>query len=402
MALTSVIMKVLERFVLDYLRTVTSHLSDPHQFAYQSNRSVDDAVALGIHYMLQHLDTPKSYVRMLFVDYSSAFNTIIPGKLYDKLLNMKIDISICQWVLDFLLQRPQSVRIGKLTSRSITLNTGAPQGCVLSPLLFTLFTNDCVSKNDSIKMIKFSDDTTLEGLISDDDESFYRKEVEDLVRWCNANNLELNVSKTKEIVIDFRKNRHPVTPLTINGEHVEQVRSFKFLGTTISEDLKWECHVTGSVKKANQRIFFLRQLRKFRVNQSILLNFYRATIESILAFSITVWYSGLSEADKKHINRVMKNAGKIIGQIVPTLDEIFRSRTIKKCVNIMSDNSHPSSRIFQVLPSCSRLRSVPCKTKRCADSFYPAAIRLLNGERGLVCEIVKKTEARQFNFNPPH
>ena len=98
----------------------------------------------------------------------------------------------------------------------------------------------------------------------------------------------------------------------------------------------------------------------------------------------------------------MKNAGKIIGQIVPTLDEIFRSRTIKKCVNIMSDNSHPSSRIFQVLPSCSRLRSVPCKTKRCADSFYPAAIRLLNGERGLVCEIVKKTEARQFNFNPPH
>ena len=103
-------MKVLERFVLDYLRTVTSHLSDPHQFAYQSNRSVDDAVALGIHYMLQHLDIPKSYVLMLFVDYSSAFNTIIPGKLYDKLLNMKIDISICQWVLDFLLQRPQSVR----------------------------------------------------------------------------------------------------------------------------------------------------------------------------------------------------------------------------------------------------------------------------------------------------
>ena len=389
-ALTSVIMKVLERFVLDYLRTVTSSLSDPHQFAYQSNRSVDDAVALGIHYMLQHLDTPKSYVRMLFVDYSSAFNTIIPGKLYDKLTNMQIDTSICHWVLDFLLDRPQWVRMGKLTSGSITLNTGAPQGCVLSPLLFTLFTNDCVSKNDSIKMIKFSDDTTLEGLISDDDESFYRKEVEDLVRWCDANNLELNVSKTKEIVIDFRKNKHPVTPLTINGENVEQVKSFKFLGTTISEDLKWECHVTGSIKKANQRIFFLRQLKKFRVNQNILLNFYRATIESILAFSITVWFSGLSVADKKHINRVMKNAGRIIGQTVPSLDEIFHSRTIKKCVNIISDNSHPSSKIFQVLPSCTRLRSVPCRTKRCADSFYPAAVRLLNGEKGLVYEIVMK------------
>ena len=400
-ALTSIIMKVLERFILNYLRTVTSSLSDPHQFAYQSNRSVDDAVALGIHYMLQHLDTPKSYVRMLFVDYSSAFNTIIPGKLYNKVLNMNIDISICQWVLDFLLNRPQSVRIGKLTSGYLTLNTGAPQGCVLSPLLFTLFTNDCVSKNDSIKMIKFSDDTTLEGLISNDDETIYRKEVEDLVGWCNANNLELNVSKTKEIVIDFRKNKQPIIPLSINGENVEQVKSFKFLGTTISEDLKWECHVSCSVRKANQRIFFLRQLRKFRVSQNILRNFYRSTIESILAFSITVWYSGMSEADKKHINRVMKNAGKIIGQTVPTLEEIFHSRTIKKCINIMTDNSHPSASIFQVLPSCSRLRSVTCRTKRSANGFYPSAVRLLNGEKNLVSEILLKSEKGRLHTTLP-
>ena len=393
-ALTSVIMKVLERFVLNYLRSVTSNLSDPHQFAYRSNRSVDDAVALGIHYMLQHLDKPKSYVRMLFIDYSSAFNTIIPGKLYDKLLRMNIDTSICQWVLDFLLNRPQSVRIGNMTSGSLTLSTGAPQGCVLSPLLFTLFTNDCVSNSSSVKMIKFSDDTTLEGLISNDDESEYKREVEELVGWCSENNLELNVSKTKEIVIDFRKNKGPTTPLSINGEVVEQVKSFKFLGTTISEDLKWENHVSGSVKKANQRIFFLRQLRKFRVSQKILLNFYRSTIESILAFSITVWFSGLTESDKKLINRVMKNAGKIIGfeQQVPSLEDIFHSRTVKRCTNILLDDSHPSSEFFQVLPSNTRFRSLSCKTNRFSNSFYPAAVRLLNGEKGLVYELLLKRE----------
>lgn len=65
-----------------------------------------------------------------------------------------------------------------MLSKKITLNTGTPQGCVLSPLLFTLFTTDCVSRHSSVKMIKFSDDTTLEGLISLSDESAYRAEVE--------------------------------------------------------------------------------------------------------------------------------------------------------------------------------------------------------------------------------
>ena len=389
-ALTSVIMKVLEKFVLNYLRSVTKSISDPHQFAYRSNRSVDDAVALGVHHMLQHLETPRSYVRMLFVDYSSAFNTIIPGKLYEKLLKMNIDMSICQWVLDFLLNRPQCVRIGKMFSGSLTLNTGAPQGCVLSPLLFTLFTNDCVSIHDSVIMIKFSDDTTLEGLINNGDENEYREAVDHLVDWCNANNLELNVSKTKEIIIDFRRNKTPVTPLSINGELVEQVENFKFLGTTISHDLKWDKHVEGSIKKANQRIFFLRQLKKFDVSQRILINFYRSTIESILAFSITVWYSGLTEGDKKLVHKVMRNAAKIIGQEIPSLEEIFISRSVKRCMNIILDSSHPSEKLFCLLPSGSRLRSVSCRSERFRNSFYPSAIRLLNSQPTLVKEIRRK------------
>ena len=99
------------------------------------------------------------------MDFSSAFNTIIPQKLFNKLIHMGVERSLCVWILDFLQDRPQSVRIGKQTSKEITLNVGAPQGCVLSPLLFSLFTNDSVSSEPSVVMIKFSDDTTLEGLI---------------------------------------------------------------------------------------------------------------------------------------------------------------------------------------------------------------------------------------------
>ena len=82
-SLTSVVMKVFERLVLRYLKSVTASLMDPLRFAHQTNRSVDDAVALALDYMLKHLERHGTYVSFLFIDFSSAFNTIIPFKLFD-------------------------------------------------------------------------------------------------------------------------------------------------------------------------------------------------------------------------------------------------------------------------------------------------------------------------------
>ncbi len=83
-ALTSVAMKSFERLVLAYLKDTSGPLLDRLQFAYRANRSVDDAVNMGLHFILQHLDRPGTYVRILFVDFSSAFNTIILSLLQPK------------------------------------------------------------------------------------------------------------------------------------------------------------------------------------------------------------------------------------------------------------------------------------------------------------------------------
>ncbi|KAK3523565.1 hypothetical protein QTP70_002474 [Hemibagrus guttatus] len=109
-------------------------------------------------------------IKTLFIDFNSAFNTIILQHLIEKLSLLGTNTSLCNWILDFLTGRHQSVRIENSISSTTTLSTGAPQGCMLSPLLFTLLTPDCVAMRSSNHITKFADDTTVVGLISKTDE----------------------------------------------------------------------------------------------------------------------------------------------------------------------------------------------------------------------------------------
>ena len=110
-------------------------------------------------------------------------------------LGVCLNTPLCNWILDILKGRPQVVRVGNITSATLTLNTGALQGCVLNPILYSLFIQDCVATHGSNTIIiKFADNTTVVG----DNVSAYREEVSDLAVWCQNNNLSLNVSKFNE------------------------------------------------------------------------------------------------------------------------------------------------------------------------------------------------------------
>ncbi len=157
-ALTPIISKCFEKLIGNHSCSVLPASLDPLQFAYRNNRSTDDAIAFTLHTALSHLDKRNTYERMLFVDYSSAFNTIVPSKLVVKLHSLGLNRSLSSWILDFLTGRRQVVRVGINISSPLTLNTGAPQGCVLSPLLYSLYMHDCVATHGSNVIIKFADD----------------------------------------------------------------------------------------------------------------------------------------------------------------------------------------------------------------------------------------------------
>ena len=161
-------------------------------------------------------------------------------------------IPLCNWQLDFLTEGQQSVRVGQNISSVIILSTGSPQGCVLSLLLFTLMTHDCVPRATASDIVKFANDRTLVSLIRDDCDLAYSEEVEQLVGWYSKNNLILNVDKTKEIIVDFRKKQPSHTPLLINNTAVVVVSSTNNLGLHITDNLTWSVNTAALVKKAQQ------------------------------------------------------------------------------------------------------------------------------------------------------
>ncbi|KAI3376226.1 hypothetical protein L3Q82_016729, partial [Scortum barcoo] len=230
----------------------------------------------------------------------------VPSKLVTKLrdLGLGLNSALCDWILNFLTGRPQAVRMGSTTSSTLTLNTGAPQGCVLSPLLYSLFTHDCVATHSSNTIIKFADDTTVIGLITGDNETAYREsEVRALTSWCQDNNLHLNISKTKELIVDFRRRqrKEPRPPLHQRdyGGESQQLQAaeaqhglkdtLQLLQVHHREDPDWLHHLV------------------------------------------------------QQLHRVVKAAQHITRMELPSMEDLYTQRCRKKATKIIKDPSHPAT-----------------------------------------------------------
>eukprot|EP00061_Rhincodon_typus_P003185 g19477.t1 len=149
--------------------------------------------------------------------------------------------------------------------------------------------------------------------------------MEVLVIWCNDNNLSLNIGKTKEL---------------INGTDVERVKNIKFLGVAITNNLSRTSHVDTTVKKTQQHLFFLRQLRKFGMSIRSLTNFYRRTTESTLSRCITAWYGNCSAQDRKKLQKVVCTGQSVTEANLPSMDSIYTDRCRGKADNIIKDPLH--------------------------------------------------------------
>ena len=212
-------------------------------------------------------------------------------------------------------------------------------------------------------------------------ENSYRDFVDRLGDWCDSNHLCLNVSKTKELIIDFRKNRPTHTALQIKGKEVQIVDNCKYLGSILNNQLSWAENTAALVKKGHQRLHFLKKLRRFKVNPIILQLFYTSTVQSVITFNSLCFFDSLGEGDVDRLAKLTRTARDVIGSEMTSLQDLHEKKVLRRVKAILNDPSHPLHSELESQRSVrasGRLLSVRARTNRFANSFISSAIRLFN------------------------
>ena len=192
----------------------------------------------------------------VFVDLSKAFDTVIHKILLMKMYKYSIRSIALSWFESYLSNRNQYVSFSNHNSKSMLISCGVPLGSILGPLLFILYVNDMANFSSFLFTILFADDTNVfvQGKGLDHIIDVMNDELCKLSEWVAINKLSLHLKKTKCMIFSLRKEPISAKCVTLNGEIVDKVPIFKFLGVIIDDKLRWSDLVLYIKKKLSKGI----------------------------------------------------------------------------------------------------------------------------------------------------
>ena len=311
-SLTSCVSKVAEEIVVtDFVKPAILGVIGESQYGAIPKSSTTMALISMLHAWAFGTDGNGATVRVMLFDYRKAFDFIDHSILVNRLSKLVIPRSVVNWIIDFLSNRSQRIKLAKgCHSEWGPVPSGVPQGTKLGPWLFIPFINDLDINSPYIW--KYIDDTTVSEVITKGELSNAQGLANEIIEWSHDNRVVLNPEKCKELRISFARTPQLFDAITIDGKELEIVKSAKLLGVTLSDNLSWNAHVNELVKKSSKKLYFMVQLKRAQVPPLDLALFYKACIRSAVDYAVPVFYNALPQYLKNELVRIEKRALSII------------------------------------------------------------------------------------------
>ena len=273
-ALTSALCKVLERIISKEILNHTKKIWETNkQYGFLPGRNTMDALLQVIEDWEKAIDEKKT-VHAVFFDFAKAFDLVDHNILITKIDKM-LPKWINSWVAQYLTGRKQRVKSNNKLSEWLEVIAGVIQGSVLGPTLFILFISDLNEYlPDTTDLTKFADDLLTYCIFNNINDDTTQEAVNRIQKWTDDNKMKLNTNKTKHMII----NQGNLTPtiIKLNGQTLEQVKNYKYLGVLINDELDYNVQWEQTAKTTNCHIYLIKQLKRMGFKEEILVNVYQS------------------------------------------------------------------------------------------------------------------------------
>ena len=421
-SITPLLSKVYEKLLSSRLGRFfeSGNVLPSNQFAYRKNLGTTDAL-LSISHILQEALECGHEARVVQIDFSAAFDRVNHSALLYKLRSVGVGGPVLSIISEFLSSRVQRVCVDGQYSDFCDVVSGVPQGSVLGPLLFILYTADLFSDVKS-HLFSYADDTTLlsvvpspsdRGLIAESINS----DLDRIQQWCDMWDMRINCTKTQSMTFGRSRTLHPPhDPLTLNGSVLSESSSLRILGVLFDAKLTFEPHLRSISSSAAQKLGILRRANRIFDDASINVTCFRSFILPLLEYCAPVW-SSAARSHLRLLDRVWAGARFLTGGA--QFDCLWHRRAISSLCMLYKIRSNPDHFLHTYMPNiiprvrdtrASRaahplsLVEVRCRTDQFFRCFIPSTVRLWNSLDRCVFDntqsvTVFKSRANRFLIN---
>ena len=371
-------MKLLEKVLLSHYKPLFVSNYGPEQYGFRPGSSTTCALIRIFDFVTRQLDKPDvSGVQIVSYDFTKAFDKLKFDVIVQRLIECNFPYPLICWLVSFMSDRKQCVRIGDTLSNCTEVTSGVPQGSVLGPYIFGVVAGSFLSNNDSCLLVKFADDFTFcFPIFRHADNSHVSLQHSRLLAWSDHTSLPLNISKCKSLLISTTPNC-----TGIDLDNVANVKMLTLLGITVNSKCSWNNHIDKVVTLASRRLYPLRFIRE-HVPVTHLLTLYNSFVRCLFDYCAPL-FVGMSKTCAKRLDLIQRRFHRMLcgkscsKDCLPKLEDRRKDLSLRFLKKIMCKDHLLHQLLPPLLPS-GRFLMPTRRTKRYSDSFILFICKLHN------------------------